>query len=94
MQLPGWTHHFVHPVLDYSHHSPAQSDQLSFFNIPSFMTFLAWFGGIGYLLSHVYRFWFLLTLGLALLAGFAGASLVFWFLAKVLMAHDHGCYKI
>jgi len=53
------------------------------------MTFLAWFGGIGYLLSRVYGFWFLLTLGIALVAGFTGASVVFWFLAKVLMAHDH-----
>jgi membrane protein implicated in regulation of membrane protease activity len=62
---------------------------MSFFNFPTVMTFLAWFGGIGYLLSHAYRFWFLLTLAIALLAGFTGASLVFWFLARVLMAHDY-----
>lgn len=53
------------------------------------MTFLAWFGGIGYLLTQIYAFWFLLTLGFALIGGTVGASLVFWFLAKVLLAHDH-----
>jgi hypothetical protein len=89
LHLPQWSHHFMHPAFDASHHGPVHSDQPSFFNIPTMMTFLAWFGGIGYLLSRVYGFWFLLTLGIALLAGVTGASLVFWFLAKVLIAHDH-----
>jgi len=89
LHLPGWSHHLVHPAFDSSHHGSIHSDQPSFFNFPTIMTFLAWFGGIGYLLSRVYGFWFLLTLGIALLAGFTGASVVFWFLAKVLMAHDH-----
>jgi membrane protein implicated in regulation of membrane protease activity len=89
LHLPGWGHHFVHPVFDSSHHCTAHSNQISVFNVPTIMTFLAWFGGIGYLMSHVYHFWFLLTLVVALLAGCTGAAFVFWFFAKVLMAHDH-----
>ena len=85
--LPHWMHISHHGFG--SHHIAGHGDDASFFNFPTIMTFLAWFGGIGYLLTRFTGFWFLLILGLALAAGFAGASMVFWFLAKVLLAHDH-----
>jgi membrane protein implicated in regulation of membrane protease activity len=47
-----------------------------------------WFGGAGYLLEHYYSVWFLVALGIAILTGIGAASLVFWFLAKVLMGRD------
>jgi membrane protein implicated in regulation of membrane protease activity len=50
--------------------------------------FLTWFGGTGYLLAHVYGVWFAAALGVALLSGLGGASLVFWFVARVLMARE------
>lgn len=50
--------------------------------------FLAWFGGTGYLLVHLRHIWVFAGLALASLAGFTGASLVFVFVAKFLMARD------
>ena len=61
---------------------------VSHFNFFTLMAFLAWFGGAGYLLTRYSGFWFLLALGLASVSGLAGASIVFWFFAKVLLAHE------
>jgi membrane protein implicated in regulation of membrane protease activity len=52
------------------------------------MVFLAWFGGTGYLLTHYYRFWFLLALVLSMITGLTASAIVFWFLAKVLLPHE------
>jgi membrane protein implicated in regulation of membrane protease activity len=62
---------------------------LPWFNIGTVAAFLAWFGGTGYLLLHVYGVWFVASLGIAAISGIGAASLVFWFMAKVLMRHDH-----
>lgn len=51
--------------------------------------FLTWFGGTGYLLEHLRHIWVFAGLVLSSLAGLAGASIVFLFVAKVLMAHDY-----
>jgi hypothetical protein len=59
-----------------------------FFNPMSIAVFLAWFGGTGYLLVHLRHIWALAGLGLASLAGLAGAGIVFLFVAKFLMARD------
>jgi len=64
------------------------SSQISFFNFFTLMAFLAWFGGTGYLLTQYSDLWFLLALGVASLSGLGGASIVFLFLAKVLLAHE------
>jgi hypothetical protein len=61
---------------------------VSFFNFFSLMAFLAWFGGTGYLLTEYSSIWFLFALLLATAVGTVGALIVFWFLAKVLIAHD------
>ena len=62
--------------------------QVSFFNFFSLMAFLAWFGGTGYLLEVYSNVWFMLALLIATGVGVVGALIVFWFLAKVLIAHD------
>jgi hypothetical protein len=49
------------------------------------MAFLCWFGGTGYLLYRGNVFGAGLVLLFALVSGLAGAGLVFWFLAGVLM---------
>lgn len=59
------------------------------FNVGTVAAFLAWFGGTGYLLEHVYGVWFVAALAVSTVSGIGAASVVFWFLAKVLMAHDH-----
>ena len=61
---------------------------ISFVNFGTMAAFLTWFGGIGYILVHVYAVWYLLALGIASVSGIGGASVVFWFLAKVLMGRE------
>ena len=61
---------------------------LSWFNFGTIAAFLAWFGGTGYLLERYYGVWFVLALGVATLSGIGAASVVFLFLAKVLMARE------
>lgn len=52
------------------------------------MAFLAWFGGTGYLLVRYSNIWTLLALGIATLSGLGGGAIVFWFTAKVVLAHE------
>ncbi len=87
--LPG-LHHHLHfgGHHDFAHHGGADYRE-SPLNLPTIMAFLAWFGGAGYLASNLYGFGILIVLGIACLSGLAGGSIAFWFLAKVLMGHDH-----
>jgi membrane protein implicated in regulation of membrane protease activity len=57
-------------------------------NFATIAAFLAWFGGTGYLLSRYSMIWTLFALGLSILSGLGGASIVFWFLFQVLLKHD------
>lgn len=41
------------------------------------------------MLEHLRHIWIFAGLVLSTVAGLAGASIVFWFVAKVLMAHDY-----
>jgi len=59
------------------------------FNPMTVAVFLAWFGGAGYLLVHYRHIWAFAGLMIASLAGLAGASIVFIFAAKYLMADDY-----
>jgi hypothetical protein len=80
-------HHGIHiPHVDAGggHHG----GDLPFFNFATVSAFLAWFGGTGYLLQRYYSVWFVVTLGVAGLSGIGGASVVFWFLARVLMRRE------
>jgi len=61
---------------------------IPFFNFSTLMAFLAWFGGMGYLLATDSTLSFFVVLALSILSGMGGASLVFLFLAKVLMRSD------
>ena len=57
-------------------------------NFGTIAAFLAWFGGTGYLLARYSSIWTLLALALAAISGLGGAAAVFWFLVKVLLAHE------
>jgi hypothetical protein len=57
-------------------------------NLGTIAAFLAWFGGAGYLLTVYSPLWFVWSLGLSVISGLAGASAVFWFLAKVLIGRE------
>ena len=57
-------------------------------NIGTISAFLAWFGGTGYLLNRYSSIWFAAILLIATISGIGAASIVFWFLVKVLLKHD------
>lgn len=67
----------------------ARNAHFSFFNPMTFAAFLTWFGGTGYLLERWRHVWIFAGLVLSTGAGLAGASIVFWFVAKVLMKNEH-----
>jgi len=82
-------HHLGHVGGAHGHASHAKAGSRGgWINAASVLAFLAWFGGVGYLLTTRYRFWFLATLGLATLAGVLGAMFVSWFFVKVLLQHE------
>jgi membrane protein implicated in regulation of membrane protease activity len=56
----------------------------SFLNFATATAFLAWFGGAGYLLTRYADVWPIAALLMAIVAGVAGAALVFVVMAKVL----------
>jgi len=66
----------------------AASYSISLLNYPTLLMFLVWFGGTGYLLTHYGHGWGLLGLLVSVVVGVAGAAIVFWFLAKVLVKPD------
>jgi membrane protein implicated in regulation of membrane protease activity len=57
-------------------------------NLGTIAAFLAWFGGAGYILTSYSAIWFVLSLGLSIVTGLAGASIIYWFLAKILIRND------
>ncbi|MGB7553730.1 MAG: NfeD family protein [Candidatus Korobacteraceae bacterium] len=71
-----------------AHGGAANGSQMSFFNFGTVMAFLAWFGGTGYLLTRYSSLVVTGVLTLAVVAGIAGATIVFWFVAKVLLKYD------
>lgn len=58
---------------------------MNFFTIP---VFLAWFGGTGFLFSRYSTVWFVFGLVLAIAAGLIGATAVFLFMSRFLMARE------
>jgi len=80
----GWLGHLFGHAPSGAHGASGASP----FNAGSLMAFLAWFGGVGYLLSHGAAWPNLAVLLVAAAAGVAGALLVFFFLAKVLVARE------
>jgi hypothetical protein len=58
------------------------------YNLATFMAFLAWFGGVGYLLTGRGHWGHLIVLAAATASGFVGAAIVFGFLTKVLLRHE------
>jgi membrane protein implicated in regulation of membrane protease activity len=57
-------------------------------NFVTLTAFLAWFGGTGYLLTRYSTLIFVVGLGIALVVGLVGGSIVFLFLSKVLTSEE------
>lgn len=68
-------------------HHPGKAGT-SLLNPITIAAFLAWFGGVGYLLSRFSTVWFVMGLGIALLSGLTGAGVIYLFLSRVLTAED------
>jgi len=62
---------------------------IPWWNAFSIMIFLCWFGAAGYLLSRFGSFVAGMVLALAAICGLAGGAIIFWFLTRVLMPHEH-----
>jgi membrane protein implicated in regulation of membrane protease activity len=98
LSLLGSLHvHIPHFHIDFGgHHAHmpqaggGHTSEVAHVNIGTVAAFLAWFGGTGYLLARFSTFWSLVALGIASASGLAGAAIVFYFLAKVLIRHDEG----
>jgi membrane protein implicated in regulation of membrane protease activity len=67
---------------------PGTGARFPFFNFASMTAFLAWFGGTGYLLTLHSTLVVFVILLIAIAIGLAGASLVFWFVVKLLLKGD------
>jgi hypothetical protein len=70
------------------HASAGHGSGMSYLNFGTITAFLAWFGGSGYLLTRYSTWVITLVLLAATVAGIVGASVVFWFVAKFLLAHS------
>jgi membrane protein implicated in regulation of membrane protease activity len=91
--LAGSIHlHLPHLHLGHGIHLPHAGSgghgETPWFNFGTLSAFLAWFGGTGYLLEHIYHVWIVVVLFVATLSGLGAAAVVFWFLARVLMKDD------
>jgi membrane protein implicated in regulation of membrane protease activity len=83
LHLPHLHFHGGHAGHGHGHNGGAP-----WFNLGTVAAFLAWFGGTGYLLMQYYSVWFGLALIVSTLSGLGGASIVFLFLAKILLRHE------
>jgi membrane protein implicated in regulation of membrane protease activity len=79
-----WTGHGGHVGHGGSGHSSHGGAHLSWFNASTMMAFLAWFGGIGYILAAYSHLVGAAALSLAIFAGFAAAWVVFKFMVKLM----------
>jgi membrane protein implicated in regulation of membrane protease activity len=61
---------------------------ISWFNASTAMAFLAWFGGVGYILTKHSHFVALTSLGFATLAGLFAGFIVFRFMARIVKATE------
>ena len=90
--LAGTTHLHLHLPrglhVHGAHGAGGKGSSQSPVNFGTIAAFLAWFGGVGYLLSRYSNIWAVVALALSLLSGLAGSAAVFWFLFKVLLKHD------
>jgi membrane protein implicated in regulation of membrane protease activity len=76
--------HLPHPHL----HVHVKQSGTSPVNFGTATTFLAWFGGTGYLLTRYWPASLLWIIGFAVSSGFIGASVVFLFVTRVLARNE------
>ena len=89
IHLPGLGHG-AHVYVPHAGHAGAHlpNSDLPYINFGTITAFLAWFGGVGYLLSRHSTLMAVTALLLSFLAGIGGATIVFLLVSKLLMKHD------
>jgi hypothetical protein len=93
---PGHLHgghlHLGHSHAGHAHTQTARASGgdagISPLNGFTLMAFLCWFGGTGYLLRHFTGVLGLGVFAIAIISGLAGAAVIFWFLARVLLPSE------
>ena len=88
--LPHFHVHVPHAHVHLPHggaHAGTGSE-MPFLNFGTISAFLAWFGGAGYLLTRYSSLVVAGVLTLSVVAGLVGATIVFWFVAKLLLKYD------
>ncbi len=65
-----------------------QAGEISPFNFMSFMAFIAWFGGAGFLLTRYSSLWVGFELIVSICVGLVGGGIVFLFMSKVLISRE------
>ena len=73
-----------------AHHGiGADGAEFPFVNYATLTAFLAWFGGMGFLLTTYSTLIVAVVMTIATIAGLIGATMVFLFVVKLLLKHDH-----
>lgn len=92
--------HFHGPVGHAGAHAPAHAPghggsgsarsraDASYFNFGTITGFLAWFGGVGYLLERYSTLGFALAMLISIVAGLGGGAVIYLFLAKVILPNS------
>jgi hypothetical protein len=80
--------HLGHPHAGHLHAPGGHDAGISPINGFTLMAFLCWFGGTGYLLRRFTGVLGLSVFAIAVLSGLAGAAVIFWFLARVLLPRE------
>ena len=68
--------------------SPQGPLTVPWWNAFSIMVFLCWFGAAGYLMTRYGSLVTSVVFLLAVLCGFVGGALIFWFLTRILLPHE------
>jgi membrane protein implicated in regulation of membrane protease activity len=71
------------------HAATGHGPEMPYINFGTITAFLAWFGGTGYLLTRHSGLLATVIIMLSILAGLVASTIVFWFIVKFLLAHDH-----
>jgi hypothetical protein len=82
-----WSHP-ASPGIGGAHPAAGRGADMPFLNFSTVTAFLAWFGATGYLLTRHSTLLVVAIMGLAIVVGMLGASIVFWFIVKLLLPHD------
>ena len=76
-------HFHIHVPHGGAHVAGGTGAEMPFLNFGTITAFLTWFGGAGYLLTRYSSLVVAGVLVLAVVIGLVGATIVFWFVAKV-----------